>query len=419
MDTNSRFSLRLEPGAPLVYDRRTHQYYELSAPEADLLSEAQRWPLARAAERVARRHGAGAADRAFADLADLGTSAELFAAPVRVVRLRAVPGARGAPLVAHLGLTTACNFACAHCYSRSGKRSPGELTLRELRALVDDLSAMGCQKLVLGGGEPFLRRDLPALVAHADRHGIDSYVHTNGAALGPAALRSLAEHPPAGLAVSLDGATGPTNDAVRGAGAFRRALEGVRRLRREYPPGFNLSMAVGPGNASEAARMAELAARLGARVLLLRPTYPAGQAAGAAGLACDRRTFARASAKARKAGRRQGLEVDAPAVDRAAPPDFEGFGCVAGRIAVGITPTGEVSPCLNLPEGFVAGNVRQRPLLELWRTAKVFRTLRSQRACRECAACADYDACRGGCRVRALHSGRGLGGPDTWCRHAV
>ncbi|HEY3445963.1 MAG TPA: hypothetical protein VGK67_06330 [Myxococcales bacterium] len=110
MESAHRFTLRLEPGAPLVYDRRAHQYFELSAPEARLLDEAQRLPLPGAMERLVRRHGQQAADQARADLTVLGAPAEVFGATVRALRLSPIPGARGAPLIAHLGLTCACNF---------------------------------------------------------------------------------------------------------------------------------------------------------------------------------------------------------------------------------------------------------------------------------------------------------------------
>lgn len=408
-------TLRIEPKAAHLYDRGAHQYYPLSRAEAALLAAAQRSPLSRALASVAARFGDDEARRAVEGLAQFGPTDRVLGAPVREVRLAPVPGARGAPLVVHLGLTAACNFACAHCYSSSGRRARDELSTREVLALVDALAAMGCCKLVLGGGEPFLRKDLAQVVAHADDRGVDCFVHTNGALLTPQTLSALARRPPAGLAVSLDGADARSNDAVRGPGAFARAARGLRALRDHYPPGFNVSVAVGPRNASQAPRLVELARRIGAGVLLLRPTYPAGEALGAEDLACDRPTFARARRAALARGRKLGVAVDAPAPVRPVPPDFEGFGCVAGRLVLGIDPSGNVTPCLNLPARFSAGNVRGRPLLEIWRNGGSFRALRRQRPGASCASCPDYGTCRGGCRVRALASGAGLAGPDSWC----
>ena len=42
-----------------------------------------------------------------------------------------------APICLTWELTYACNLACTHCLSSSGKRRPDELTLEEIRGLVD------------------------------------------------------------------------------------------------------------------------------------------------------------------------------------------------------------------------------------------------------------------------------------------
>ncbi|MHB8873324.1 MAG: radical SAM protein [Myxococcaceae bacterium] len=403
-----RFTLRVEDGGALLYDRESHAYFPYTHAEAFLLLASREVPIAQAVEQLAGRIGKRAA-RAAARGIELPYSG-------RVVELATVRGAYGAPLVAHLGVTQACNFSCAHCYSSSGRRAKGELSLEEIGALIGELSRIGCQKLVLGGGEPFLRQELPRIVRLADAKGVDCFVHTNGSLLTEGLLRELAQCPPAGLAVSVEGGDAATSDAVRGKRAFERALKGIRALRAAYPPGFNLSATIGPWNRRQTAGLVDLAKEVGARVLLLRPAYPAGEALSAPGLECSRRDFSLAVKRARIRARRAGVILDAPHPDEAGPPDFQGFGCVAARVVLGISPTGEVTPCLNLPGSFACGNVRDRPLLELWRAARSFVALRALTPPWECAGCAHWEVCRGGCRVRALSSGRGLSGKDSWCR---
>ena len=48
-----------------------------------------------------------------------------------------------------------------------------DLTLDELRGIIDALADAGCQHLVISGGEPFLRDDLAAIVAYVRERGID------------------------------------------------------------------------------------------------------------------------------------------------------------------------------------------------------------------------------------------------------
>ncbi len=417
-DRPHRFTLRVEAEAALLYDRAAHQYFQLSAAEAFLLVASQEEPAGAAVQRLDGAVGKKEAREALAALrgrGELGPDGERF--PGRVLHRPTVPGAWSAPLVCHLGVTLACNFACHHCYSSSGKRAPGELSAEDIERLVMQLAEVGCQKLVLGGGEPFLRKDLPRLVRFADAQGVDTFIHTNGSLLGREALEALAACPPAGLALSLDGPDTETNDAIRGPRAFVRALKGVEALRAHYPPGFNVSVTITPKNALAAPRMVELAHQLGARVLLLRPAYPAGEAQAADGVVCDRDTFARAVDLARSRAKALEVTLDAPHPHEAGVPDFDGFGCVAARVVLGVDPQGDVTPCLNLPDEFLSGNVKDKSVEALWRGGKAFVAVRAQGPNPQCASCRHYDTCRGGCRVRSLFVGNGLGGPDSWCHY--
>lgn len=415
--TASPFTLRLEANGALLYDRRAHQYYRLSAAESFLLCAVQDVPLKKALTYLKKSVGKDEAAAAHAALVESGELDDEGRFTGRIIDCKELAGAWGAPLVAHLGMTLACNFACNHCYSSSGKRAPDELTLAEMKTIIEQLAEMGCQKLVLGGGEPFLRTELPAVIRYADTFGIDCFVHTNGSKLSAMLLSELAQCPPAALAVSLDGADQESNDAIRGPHAFRRAMEGIATLAKHYPPGFNLSVTITPRNATQAASMVELAHEHGAKVLLLRPAYPAGEAMSEPALVCDRDTFAKAIDLARARAKELGVTVDAPHPHEQAVPDFEGFGCVAARVVMGIDPRGNVTPCLNLPETFFAGNVRTKPLLNLWRGGRPFVAVRGQTPNSQCASCRHYDSCRGGCRVRSLFAGNGLNGPDSWCHY--
>lgn len=411
-----RLTLRVEGATHLLYDRSDQRYRKLTTSEAFLLLASLEMGALAARALLGSRIGDDDAALAFATLETLGALTDgRFTG--RVLELPVVDGAWSSPLVAHLGVTLACNFACSHCYSSSGKRAPGELSLTEIQAIVDALFDMGCMKLVLGGGEPFVRKDLAAVVAYANARGVDTFVHTNGSLLDEDVLRALSTSPPAGFAVSLDGPDEKTNDRVRGAGAFAKALRGLSTLRAHYAPGFHLSFTVTPENASSTDVMVDVARREGAKLLLLRPAYPAGEALKEPGLACDRDTFASAIDRARRRANDVGLAIDAPHPHEQGEPDFEGFGCVAAKVVMGISPTGDVTPCLNLPERFLSGNVRHASLDDLWRSGASFSTLRAVMPTEQCSTCRHYDTCRGGCRVRALHVGSGLDGPDSWCHY--
>lgn len=83
---------------------------------------------------------------------------------------------------AYLHVTHHCNLNCIGCYSAVDARNARrDLTLDELRGIIDALADAGCRHVVISGGEPFLRDDLAAIVAYVRERGIDSVdVLTNG-----------------------------------------------------------------------------------------------------------------------------------------------------------------------------------------------------------------------------------------------
>src|SRR3712207_8200362 len=65
-----------------------------------------------------------------------------------------------APICLTWELTYACNLACAHCLSSSGRRDPRELSTAEAEAVIDELQRMQVFYVNVGGGEPNVRPDL-------------------------------------------------------------------------------------------------------------------------------------------------------------------------------------------------------------------------------------------------------------------
>ena len=69
-----------------------------------------------------------------------------------------------APICLTWELTYACNLACVHCLSSSGRRDPRELTTAEAKAVLDELHDLQVFYINIGGGEPMIRRDFFDLV---------------------------------------------------------------------------------------------------------------------------------------------------------------------------------------------------------------------------------------------------------------
>lgn len=139
----------------------------------------------------------------------------------------ACPGA-----FARLGVTSvhwecwsACNLSCPFCYRT--KTDP--LDTQGGIALVGAVAASGARRIVLAGGDPSLRRDLPQLVAAAKGFGLQVEIQTNAHVLTPAMEASLPQAD--GVGLSLDGPAPEIHDAFRQKpGNFAQVLSLLGKL---------------------------------------------------------------------------------------------------------------------------------------------------------------------------------------------
>ena len=141
-----------------------------------------------------------------------------------------------------LQINNNCNLTCTHCLVSSGPKGIGGLPPEQLVKLVDDAAALGAGRLYITGGEPMLRKDLPALIRHAsETHGMEVIVLTNATVVAGAVKQGVEtlDRNLVKFQVSVDGARPETNDPIRGAGTFRKALDGTATL---ASMGFDVSL---------------------------------------------------------------------------------------------------------------------------------------------------------------------------------
>lgn len=129
---------------------------------------------------------------------------------------------------------TLCNLHCSHCFisCHPHNHSFGFLDLATVTRVLDDAVALGVKEYYFTGGEPFLNRDLVAMLERTLLQG-PATVLTNGTIVQEAwlaRLRRADEASPYSLEfrISLDGFTAEENDPIRGAGTFERILHGIR-----------------------------------------------------------------------------------------------------------------------------------------------------------------------------------------------
>jgi mycofactocin radical SAM maturase len=322
-----------------------------------------------------------------------------------------------APICLTWELTYACNLACVHCLSSSGRRDPRELSSAECLSLIDEFERMQVFYVNIGGGEPTTRPDFWELVDYAVAHHVGVKFSTNGSRITDAVAQRLAGSDYVDVQVSLDGATAEVNDAVRGRGSYATAVRAMERLAAAGIRGFKLSVVVTRENVGQLDAFKELADRLGAQLRLTR-LRPSGRGADV----WDR---LRPSASQQRsiydwllAHGEDVLTGDSFFHLGAYGSPLPGLNlCGAGRVVCLVDPIGDVYACpFAIHDVFRAGNVRESGgFAHIWRDSELFTRLRDPQQGGACTSCGMFDRCRGGCMAAKFFTGLPLAGPDPEC----
>ena len=322
-----------------------------------------------------------------------------------------------APICLTWELTYACNLACVHCLSSSGRRSPAELSTAECRSVIEELERMQVFYVNIGGGEPTVRPDFWELVEFSVAHHVGVKFSTNGAKISRDVAERLAGSDYVDVQISLDGATAEVNDAVRGTGSFDMALRAMGNLRDAGFGGFKISVVMTRYNVTQLDRFKELADGFGAtlRITRLRPAGRGTQVWEQLHPTADQQ---RDLYEWLMANGEQVLTGDSFFHLSALGGPLPGLNmCGAGRVVCLIDPVGDVYACpFAMHENFLAGNVRDPGgFAGVWKDSDLFAELRRPQGGGACTSCSAYDACRGGCMAAKFFTGLPLDGPDPEC----
>jgi mycofactocin radical SAM maturase len=314
-------------------------------------------------------------------------------------------------------LTYACNLACVHCLSSSGRRDPGELSTQECKAVIDELERMQVFYVNIGGGEPTVRPDFWELLDYATAHKVGVKFSTNGVRITPEAAARLAASDYVDVQISLDGATAVVNDAVRGQGSYAMAIRAMENLAAAGFAGFKVSVVVTRANVGQLDDFKAIADRYGAQLRLTR-LRPSGRGADVwdelhPTAAQQRELYDWLLAHGE--GVLTGDSFFHLAAYGEALPGLNL--CGAGRVVCLIDPVGDVYACpFAIHDQFLAGNVRSPGgFAHVWRHSELFTELRSPQTDGACRSCSAYDSCRGGCMAAKFFTGLPLDGPDPEC----
>jgi mycofactocin biosynthetic radical S-adenosylmethionine protein MftC len=333
-----------------------------------------------------------------------------------VALVEQLKGGLDAPICLTWELTYACNLACIHCLSSSGRRDPRELSTEECKAVIDELAKMQVFYVNIGGGEPTIRSDFFEIIDYCVANGVGVKFSTNGSRIDEAAAKRLTGTEYIDIQISLDGADRETNDAVRGEGSWDTAIQAMDNLAAAGFGQFKISVVITRHNVSQLNEFEALASKYGAELRLTR-LRPAGRGADT----WDQ--LHPTNAQQRELynwiiTRPNVLTGDSFFHLSALGESLPGLNlCGAGRIVCLIDPVGDVYACpFVLHDEFRAGSVRDAGGFKaVWSESDLFVSLREPQSPGACGSCGSYDACQGGCMAAKFFTGLPLDGPDPEC----
>jgi radical SAM protein with 4Fe4S-binding SPASM domain len=345
----------------------------------------------------------------------------------------ALRGIRRFPRVVIWETTVACNFRCLHCEVAAGSRRADELDTEEALAVCDALAALGCEQCNISGGEPLLRQDWPLLCQRLSSHGVRVHLISNGSLVDAETVRRAADHGVAAFALSLDGLRS-THDRVRvwksGESAFAAVVAAAREVKRG-----NLALAaithINRWNLGELEALHALLLELDADLWQVQLGLPLGRLREIEKPymlePAQLPALAKRLCQMIQSGPRPRINVtDTIGYYTAYEPILRGpkgvwTGCYAGVQTLGIESNGDVKGCACLPREFVAGNLRQRSLAEIWADESRFAyntDWQEGNLTGACAACPFRRVCRAGCTCLA-YSVTGSIYENPYCLHRI
>ena len=309
-------------------------------------------------------------------------------------------------------ITHRCNLRCGHCYQEDyACEMDGDRLFDALERYEDFLRAERlCAQINLTGGEPLAHPDFFRLAETIRRHDHRLAVLTNGTLVDDGAARRLALLRPEFVQVSLDG-TERAHDRIRGKGSWRRAMDGIDRLKRRGVPVL-VSFTAQRGNRKSLPALA-LSCRLHGvdKLWFDRVVIPAEE---------DRGNLCLTPEEFRKLVRTaQRLEKVSPvrcvrSLQFRDVPDAVCYHCDAGGNLLILLADGTLMPCRRLPH--TIGSIFDGALRDTLRRSELMRALRDAPVPQACGGCRHAGECRGGAKCVTQAKTGSWNGKDPDCR---
>ena len=312
----------------------------------------------------------------------------------------------------HVRLVAKCNLNCKHCYASDWFVRSEQLDTAMVIDTIEQARELGLQKVTFTGGEPTLHRDLASLLQHCVYRRLRTKLETNGLLLDhrDGLIRDiLIEHRDLlYLYVSYD--------LAEQRGMSDDEHQHVRDLviyLHNHGVDVRLQTTLTTVNIGQLEQLLELSREYGIHQRIFLGHSISGNGVDLTPFDFD---FVMSTYDYLRS-----LNLN---LDLELPPLITGKvqkGCGWGVYRCELMANGDVTTCgptTFTNTGFIAGNVRNTSLRELWENSTFFRSMRDIKQSDfdgVCGRCVYWEECRGSCRSVAWSRGKTWFSPYPLC----
>ncbi len=321
------------------------------------------------------------------------------------------------PLTINWSLSYTCNFSCGHCYSRGSNDK--EITTKEVKSVIDKISAAKVPFINFGGGEPLLINDLMEITSYAVQKGLRVSMNSNGYLLDEKMAHEIKRAGFTSVGISIDSSRAAVHDKFRNMeGSFKRAVTALENLHKAGVKS-TMSSVISKINYKDFQALAKLAKKRHVSQLFLHNFKCTGKGF----LNRDEfdlspgewRDFYKEALVYKDSNSDIGISFDDPVMALIDGFDRDALvkGSTCGKVSLHVRPNGGITPC-----GFIdiiIGNILSDDLKDVWNNSEVLNKMRNKTPQGKCKSCSSYEECVGGCTARALSLTGDINNPDPHC----
>lgn len=313
-------------------------------------------------------------------------------------------------------ITRKCNLNCRICLCGDKADTAGELSTREALKLCGELAEMKVQSVVLTGGEPLLREDWYQIAKTLSDSGIEPILSTNGTLIKENIAKRIEESGIKRVSISIDGSE-EIHDGIRGKGSFAKAREGIACIKKYTTLPVYAATTVTKDNIEDIEAIKNFLTEMKVENWVIHLGLPFGNfKSGHVSTITvdDMKALVNQCYKFTKEDGKlkiflgdnigyyteKELLIRSQALRTTKIPFYNG--CPSGISTMAISHDGNILTCSLCVDDFIAGNIRNQSVREIWEDDSNEawawrRNFKKENLKGTCKTCQYVDVCKGGC----------------------